>query len=169
VHASVRSNLIHEYFISRDDFTLIRTFKVYVRPILECASCAWSPHHILKIQQVETVQRKFTKWLPGYASLCYKERLLRLDLDSLKMRRLRHDLLYTYTIILYVKLFTLANTLYSTRTRGHSYKLYFHNSSIDVRKYFSVNVSSLSGTICLQHQNNFLVFLYLNILLTRSI
>jgi len=84
VRASVKANLIHKYFISRDAFSQIRAFKVYVRPILECASCTWSPHHILKIKKIETVQRKFTKELPGYASLCYKERLSRLDLDSLK-------------------------------------------------------------------------------------
>jgi len=91
VYVSVRANLIHKCFISRDVFTLIRAFKVYVMPILEYASCTWSRHHILKIQQIEIVQRKFTKRLPGYASLCYKERLS-LDLDSLEMRRLRHDL-----------------------------------------------------------------------------
>jgi len=52
VRANVRANLIHKCFISRDAFTLKRAFKVYIRPILEYASCTWSPHHILKIQQV---------------------------------------------------------------------------------------------------------------------
>jgi len=89
VRASVRANLIHNCFISRDAFTLIRAFKVYGRPILEYASCtsSRSPYHILEIQQVETIQRKFTKRLTEYASVCYKERLSRLDLDSLEMRR----------------------------------------------------------------------------------
>jgi len=32
VRASVRANLIHKCFISRDAFTLIRVFEVYVRP-----------------------------------------------------------------------------------------------------------------------------------------
>jgi len=99
VRTSVRANIIHTCFISRDAFTLIRAFKVYVRPILEYATCTWSPHNIFIIQQVETVQRNFTKRLPGYASLCYKERLSHLDLDCLEMRRLRHDLLYTYKMI----------------------------------------------------------------------
>jgi len=94
VRASVRANLIHKCFISREAFTLTLAFKVYVRPILEYVSCTWSPHHILKIQQVETVQRKLTKQLPGYASLCYKERLSNLDLDSMEMCQLRHNLLY---------------------------------------------------------------------------
>jgi len=142
VRASVRANLIHKCFISRDAFTLTHAFKIYFRPILQYASCTWSPHHILKIQQVENVQRKFAKRLPGYASLCYTKRLSRLDLDSLEMRRLRHHLLYTYTIVFNLvseaanDMFTLANTLHSTR--GHPYKLYLHNSFIfiDVRKYF---------------------------------
>jgi len=32
-------------------------------------------------------------------------------------------------------MFTLTSTSYSTRTRGHPYKLYLHNCSIDVRKH----------------------------------
>jgi len=48
VRASIRANLIHKCFISCDAFTLIRAFKVYVRPTLEYASCTWSHHHIHK-------------------------------------------------------------------------------------------------------------------------
>ena len=33
-------------------------------------------------------------------------------------------------------MFTLSSTLSSIKTRGHPYKLYLHNSRIDVRKYF---------------------------------
>jgi len=47
--------------------------------------------------------------------------------------------------------------------------LYLHSSFIDVRKHFSVNVMSLPGTICLRHQKTYLVFLHLNVLLTRLI
>jgi len=45
------------------------------------------------------VQRKFTKRRPGYASLSYKDRLSRLGLDSLELRRLPYDLLPTYKIV----------------------------------------------------------------------
>jgi len=41
--AFIRSNLIHKCFVSRDVATLMRAFTVYVRPILEYASCVWSP------------------------------------------------------------------------------------------------------------------------------
>ena len=39
VRAIVRANLIHKCFILRDVFTLMRAFKVYVRSLLEYASC----------------------------------------------------------------------------------------------------------------------------------
>ena len=51
----------------------MRAFKVYVRPIIEYASCEWSPYRVNQVKQIESVQRKFTKRLPGYALLSYKE------------------------------------------------------------------------------------------------
>ena len=44
--AFVRANLIHKCFVSRDIITLMRAFKVYVRPIIEYASCVWSPNRV---------------------------------------------------------------------------------------------------------------------------
>jgi len=49
----------------------------------------YSTKHIL------SVQRKFTRRLPGYGSFNYKSRLIRLHADRLKLRRLRFDLIYT--------------------------------------------------------------------------
>ena len=115
--------------MSRDIFTIIRAFKFYVRPMVEYASCAWSPYHTNKIKQIESMQRNFTKRVPGYALLSYKARLSRLGLESLEMRRLKYDLLFTYKIVCGLvsdaatNMFTLTNSLYSTNTRGHAYKL----------------------------------------------
>ena len=140
--AFVRANLIHKCFISRDVKVLMRAFTVYVRPLLEYACCVWSPHHVGQIAQVESVQRRFTKRLPGYANLSYKERLLRLNIDSLEMRRLRQDLLFTYKIVFGIindvacNFFTLANTVHEKNTRGHKYKIHVKYSRLDVRKYF---------------------------------
>jgi len=39
------------------------------------------------------------KRLPEYDSLDYKCRLMRLHVDSLKLRRLRYDLIYTYKVV----------------------------------------------------------------------
>jgi len=69
------ANLIHKCVVSRDTASLTRAFIVYVRPLLEYAAPVWSPHHVGKIIQIESVQRRFTKRLPGLKDLLYKDRL----------------------------------------------------------------------------------------------
>jgi len=84
-------------------------------------------------------------------------------------------MLYTCEIVFNIvseaanDMFTLTNTLYSNRTRGHPDKLYLDNSVINVRKHFFVNVISFLGTIGMQQMNIFLVFLHLNVISTRLI
>jgi len=68
-------------------------YSVYVRPLLEYASCMWSPHLIKDIERVERVQRRFTKRLRGLSTLTYKDRLQVLGLQSLESRRLQFDLI----------------------------------------------------------------------------
>jgi len=48
---------------------LCRAFTVYVRPLLEYASCVWSPHLMKDIERLERVQRRFTKRLRGLSTL----------------------------------------------------------------------------------------------------
>ena len=70
--AHQRANLILRSFLSRDINNLIRAFKTYIRPLLGYASPVWSPSSIMLIGSVESVQRRFTKRLPGLdrAFLC---------------------------------------------------------------------------------------------------
>jgi hypothetical protein len=63
--AVVRCKLINMCFFSRHMPTLVKAFKVYVRLILEYCSPVWSPRLVKDIELVESVQRRFTKWLPG--------------------------------------------------------------------------------------------------------
>ena len=113
--------------------------------LLEYASCVWSPHHVGKIKQVESVKRRLTKRLPRYATLDYKSRLLKLGIESLELRRLRQDLVYTYKLIFGLvsqsagDFFKLANSVHSSNTRGHEYKLFVNYSRVDTRKYFFAN------------------------------
>jgi len=99
-------------------FTLIRAYRVSVRPMIKYASCFWSPYYVRKTKQIESVQRSFTKRLPGYALLNYEARLSRLGLHSLEMRRLKYDLLCTYKIVFglvsdaAINMFTLTNSLF---------------------------------------------------------
>jgi len=51
--------------VSRDNGLLVRAFVTYVRPILEYNSIIWSPSLVRDIEQLEKVQRRFTKRLRG--------------------------------------------------------------------------------------------------------
>jgi len=97
--ASARANLIHKCFVSKEVSLLCRAFTVYVRPLLEYASCVWSPCLIKDIERLERVQRRFTKCLRGLSTLTYKDRFQVLGLQSLESRRLQFDLIYAYKIL----------------------------------------------------------------------
>ena len=136
--AHKRANAIHRCFISKDINTLMRAFIVYVRPIVEHNSSLWSPHFKSDIESIERVQRKFTKRLPGFSQYSYQDRLKRLSLPSLELRRLLHDLILCYKII-----FGLINVqcdeffAFSMRiTRGHPYKLTKVSRSTSCRSQF---------------------------------
>ena len=97
--ASRISALIHRTFVSKDPELKLRAFKAYVRPILEYATTAWSPHLMKDITNVERVQRRFTKKILGKTELTYSERLNLLKLDSLETRRIHFDAILAYQII----------------------------------------------------------------------
>ena len=73
----------------------MRAFNTYVRPLLEYASPVWSPQYNYLVHKVESVQRRFTKRLPGYSTLDYPKRLKSLEQCSLEKRRIVHDLVLT--------------------------------------------------------------------------
>ena len=64
--------------------------------MLENASQTWSPYLTHQNDLIESVQRSFTKRLPGFNNLSYTERLARLNLQSLEQRRLLADLKMCY-------------------------------------------------------------------------
>ena len=63
----------------------MRTYLTHVRPVVEHDSIIWSLYTAKDIEYVETVQRRFTKRLPGFRTLPYAERLKRLQLPSLEL------------------------------------------------------------------------------------
>jgi len=140
--ALTRSNLLHRCFISRDTATLVKAFKVYVRPIVEYCSPVWSPHLIKDIELVESVQRKFTKRLPGLWDSSYADRLKAVGLERLDVRRLQLDLIMTYKIMFgltYLNFNQFFQFTPNQNTRGHAYKLFVPSASLDARKYFFSN------------------------------
>ena len=134
-----RSNLIFRCFLSKDTNTLIRAYKTYVRPLLECNSVIWSPSQIGLINSIESVQRSFTKRLPSLNNLSYSERLSVLGLQTLEHRRLITDLLTCYNIINGHSVFQFSDfftCLPCTTLRGHQQKLELPLCKNNTSKYF---------------------------------
>ena len=94
--AHKRSAAIYCAFTSRNVDLLVHAYVTYVRPIVEHDSVVWSPYTVKDIDNIESVQRRFTKRLPGFGALTYAEHLRRLDIPSLESRRLHADLFYCY-------------------------------------------------------------------------
>ena len=125
--ASQRAALILKCFTSREPALLIKAFTTYVRPLLEYASCVWSPYKLHLINKVESVQRRFTKKLFGLYNVSYPDRLVYLGIDSLEVRRLKCDLVMYFKIL--HNLIDVDPKLYFTTaghnlTRGHALKLH---------------------------------------------
>ena len=91
--ASSRASLIFKCFLSHNLQNLLKAYVVYVRPLVEYCSPVWSPHCKKYVLTIESVQRSFTKRLPGLRNLNYPQRLERLKLKSLELRRLKADLI----------------------------------------------------------------------------
>ena len=84
---------------NRDPGVLTKAFVVYVRPIVEYCSPVWSPCTVLNINNIESVQRTFTKRLSGMRSLSYNGRLSLLGLEQFELRRIRADLTMCFKIV----------------------------------------------------------------------
>ena len=92
-----------------------------------------------KTNLLESLQRKFTRWLPGLRGKTYMERLKVTGLERLDVRRLRLDLLLTYKIIFGLNCLELRDFFALSpvkSTRGHAYKLFVSSACTDIKKYF---------------------------------
>ena len=128
-------------------FTML--YKTYIRPHLEYAVQAWSPHLKKDIALLEKVQRRATKLIPCIRHLSYADRLKVTKLYSLEQRRLRGDLIETFKILNDLeginkgKLFN--TNPHHDKNRGHCFKLYKEALKKDLNcrsKFFSVRVVS---------------------------
>jgi len=99
----------------------------------------WSPCLKCEIEEIEKVQRRFTKRLKGLKNVPYSDRLRRLGLPSLELRRLHLDLIFCYKLV-----FGLVSVSFShffefshvQKTRSHAYKLYKPRFNCSVRSRF---------------------------------
>jgi len=123
--AHKRTVAIHRAFHSRNIDLLSRAYLTYVRPLIEHDSVIWSPYTVKDIELIESVQCRFTKRLPGFKILPYAERLKRLDLPSLELRRLHADIIFCHKIVLSLtdlQVSEFFETATLSATRGHNHK-----------------------------------------------
>ena len=93
------SGLISRCLTNSDLEVKWRAFNIYVKPRLMYASSVWSPHYVYEKKAIENVQRRFSKRLPGMASLSYEQRLLELSITTLEHARVDADLLFLFRTI----------------------------------------------------------------------
>ena len=80
------------------EFLDAETMKALVRPHLEFSNMAWSPMLERDKALIEGVLRRATKIIPGLKDLPYVQRLKAMKLPSMSYRRIRGDLIETYTL-----------------------------------------------------------------------
>ena len=137
--AKQRSALLYRAFLTREPKYLLIAYKSYILPLIEYCSPVWSPHSVGDILMLESVQRRFTKRIPGLENMSYDARLEALNMITLERRRLQFDLVFCYKLFngLIAGLPVNYGLELSTRkSRGNSFKLVINNPRIDARKYF---------------------------------
>ena len=128
---------------------LVKLYITYVRPILENCSAIWSPLLQRDIDLIESVQKRFTKFLPGMYDFNYVDRLRILNLESLEVRRIKADLILTYKICHRLTDYPLQNifSINRNKTRGHKFKFNFNYCRTSCSKHFLKIVLFLFGII----------------------
>ena len=134
-------------YIDQDMFKML--FKSLVRPHLEYAAPVWSPHENELKKQLENVQRRATKRVPGLSGE-YPDRLRALNMPTLAYRRIRGDMIQMYKLHygFYDKSLPDMFTPNPRVSQGHNKKKITKGSSKNIRKYnFSVKSIKLWNSL----------------------
>ena len=83
-------------FKTRTPELMLTTWKSLVQPILDYCSQLWSPSKKGLIQEIEDIQRSFTRKVYGCVDEDYWGRLKKLHLYSLERRRERYQIIYIW-------------------------------------------------------------------------
>ena len=91
--------MINRTFSCKSKGIVKQLYKSLVRPHLDSCVQVWRPHSKKDIEVLEKVQRRATRMVDGYRGMEYEERLKRIGLTTLEMRRERADLLEVFKIL----------------------------------------------------------------------
>ena len=101
----------------------------------------WNPHHQALIEKLEKVQKRATKLVIAVKKCRYEERLKKLNLPTLKFRRIRRDMIEVYKIFSGKYDATVTSWLTDRHLeshydlRGHRFSLYESQIYYDTRNY----------------------------------
>jgi ribonuclease P/MRP protein subunit RPP40 len=84
--------------MSRDIELWASLYRTYIRPHLEFAVSAWCPFLRRDIVALEKMQRRVSRTPKALKGVDYNERLKRMSLTTLEVRRLRGDLIQFFKI-----------------------------------------------------------------------
>jgi hypothetical protein len=123
--------------IARHDFQVL--YGTYIRPCLEYANQVVASGLVKDANILERVQRKATKIVRGLHDLPYEQRLQILDLFPLETRRIRGDLIFTFSLFkngsaseLFQLILPQSNMIF----RGHQKKIYKKRPRTYIRQHF---------------------------------
>ena len=142
--AQLSNNLLSST-ICRDADFMMDIYMTHLRPLLEYASPLWNVGYIGDMRLLESIQRRWTRYISDLFEVGYRERLLRLNLFSFRGRLLRADLIYIWKIF-NNKCAVQPNDIFVLRpnianTRGHNMRIFMPHSRLDVRqRFFSVRL-----------------------------
>ena len=109
-----------------------------IRPKLEYAAVAWSPHCKKHVNKLERIQRIATKLVPELVNKPYEDRLKEMNLPSLEQRRERGDLITLFKIVNGIDVMDREDLLIPRRKqglRGHGKELSKPTCHKNIRKY----------------------------------
>jgi len=127
-----------------DEDTFMLLYKSMARPHVESANSVWCPYKIDDLKEIEKMQKRATKLAIKLKNKSYTDRLIYLNLPTLKYRRMRGDMIEVFKITHNTYNTTVSPDLpYNKRanTRGNNYKLQNHSFHYDLRKHFFLHAS----------------------------
>lgn len=135
--------VLRSTFVTRDVWVWKKLYMSLVRPHLEYASTVWNPSNVADAMILEKVQRRATKCIRSLRNLGYNERLAKLGLTTLEIRRQRGDLIQIFKTINNLECIQLSTPLKPkfTITRGHSLRLPYEVISSSNRNYYTAACS----------------------------
>jgi hypothetical protein len=135
--------MISRTFSCKSKNIIKRLYKSLVRPHLDYCIQAWRPHLYKDKEVLEKVQKRATRMVEGWSKLEYEERLRRIGLTNLELRRERADLLEMFKLMRGMEglgkgnFFTELSVVKQegVSTRGHSQKIFKERFKKDVGKF----------------------------------